>query len=405
MQLRQPATMRGLDDAALLRIVKRSGADIAASKARAGSPAVDALPREVGLQLTNRCNLRCAHCFQWGGTGGHHYLPTAAQRADLDFEIVRKVFAATRAVRSDVYVWGGEPLVYGQFGDFLDLLTEDPRWTVVCTNGIGLERHLARALPVSHNLVFLISLDGFASANDAIRGEGTFERTMASVDLLLAAQQEGAFRGKVSVTCVLSDGLAEGLEEFVSLLEAKRIDTLYLNYPWHISAACAERMDVYFAERFQWLEALRLHDFSGHRSWHGYSHKITRLDAMRAAVAKVCARTWRIRVRFQPLLTDHEFGSFLAGADIAAEGRSACISPAVRLNVQANGSVTMCKLFPEFTVGSLQSQEVAGVWAGEVARKVRSILADGLTPICSKCVQLYLCRATRRGWEGGGSDK
>jgi len=28
-------------------------------------------PNEIGFKLTNRCDLRCAHCFQWNEHGHH----------------------------------------------------------------------------------------------------------------------------------------------------------------------------------------------------------------------------------------------------------------------------------------------------------------------------------------------
>ena len=29
------------------------------------------LPEEIAFKLTNRCDLRCAHCYQWGEQGHH----------------------------------------------------------------------------------------------------------------------------------------------------------------------------------------------------------------------------------------------------------------------------------------------------------------------------------------------
>lgn len=85
-----------------------------------------------------------------------------------------------------------------------------------------------------------------------------------------------------------------------------------------------------------------------------------------------------------------EIAGFLAGSERPAEGRTRCLSIATRLNVLPDGTVTTCKLFPEMRVGDLAQDGVAGVWHGEAARRARATLACGLTPVCSKCVQLYL---------------
>lgn len=47
------------------------------------------IPDEIGLQLTNRCNLRCKECFQWNDDGHHRRLPVIDRDRDLAFEIDR----------------------------------------------------------------------------------------------------------------------------------------------------------------------------------------------------------------------------------------------------------------------------------------------------------------------------
>jgi len=65
------------------------------------------LPEEVAFKLTNRCDLRCTHCYQWNEAGYHHHLPAADKHDDLDLNIIARVLKATRALRSNVYLWGG----------------------------------------------------------------------------------------------------------------------------------------------------------------------------------------------------------------------------------------------------------------------------------------------------------
>ena len=97
------------------------------------------LPEEVAFKLTNRCNLRCKHCYQWNEDGHHHNLNKTEQNRDLDFSIIEKVFAATHNLKSNIFLWGGEPLIYRDWDRLVDLLEKDPRWTSICTNGIEIE--------------------------------------------------------------------------------------------------------------------------------------------------------------------------------------------------------------------------------------------------------------------------
>src|SRR5437763_8655368 len=61
------------------------------------------LPQELAFKLTNRCDLRCTHCYQWNETGYHHGL-AKEKHGDLELSIVAKALEATKTVQSNVYL-------------------------------------------------------------------------------------------------------------------------------------------------------------------------------------------------------------------------------------------------------------------------------------------------------------
>jgi MoaA/NifB/PqqE/SkfB family radical SAM enzyme len=117
------------------------------------------VPEEVAFKLTNRCNLRCQHCYQWNEDGYHHHLERSEQNRDLDFSIIEKVFDATSHLKSNVFLWGGEPLLYTDWDKLVDLLAKDCRWTSVCTNGIGIEKKLPSLLRISSHLEMYVAVE------------------------------------------------------------------------------------------------------------------------------------------------------------------------------------------------------------------------------------------------------
>src|SRR5438128_3989890 len=143
------------------------------------------LPEEVSFKLTNRCDLRCTHCYQWNETGYHHQLVPAEKHGDLALSIVAKVLDATRALKSNVYLWGGEPLSYQEWDGLVDLLAKDLRWTSICTNGTLIEKRLKSLMKISSHLEVSVSVDGFEKEHDSLRGPGSFRRTMNGLRLLL----------------------------------------------------------------------------------------------------------------------------------------------------------------------------------------------------------------------------
>lgn len=360
----------------LLAAKRRSGADVD----------VPELPEEVGLKLTNRCNLRCAHCFQWNDEGHHHDMPLDEQRRDLDFSIIEQVFAATHAKQSNIYIWGGEPLLYRDWNRLAQLLARDPRWTAICSNGLLVERRLASILPMSDRLEIMIGLEGFAEQHDAIRGAGTFSKTVDAIDLLVAERKADRYRGQVSINCVVSEPMVGHLESFVEHFEGRGVDAIYLSLLWYLSDDTSCMMDRYVASHLPEMQV------DGRPSWHAYKQRLDPGvgEGLMDEFRRIEARRWQTRVRFLPSLELDEIPEFLTGSHRPAQGKTRCGAIHSRMDVMPNGDVVSCKFFPEFVVGNLGESDVAAAWYSEPFARVREVIdAEGLMPVCSKCSLLY----------------
>ncbi|MFC6651950.1 radical SAM protein [Paenibacillus rhizoplanae] len=222
--MRQPQTSVVLDRDSFERLKKTIKHMSVTHKQVHLNPAYSTnLPVEVGLKLTNGCNLRCKHCFEWNAEGYHRDLGRAEQREELDFAVIEKVFRQTKETNANMFLWGGEPLYYSRFNELADLLEQDPRWTVLCTNGIQIIEKLDSILKMSKSLVCLISLEGFEAENDAIRGKGTFKKVMAGIDKLLELEKEGIYQGKISIHLTISDVMIDKLYDFVEFLRIREL--------------------------------------------------------------------------------------------------------------------------------------------------------------------------------------
>ncbi len=130
--------------------------------------------RYIELQITDRCNLRCRHCYI-----------DEKPHQDLAIEQVRKVlreFEAMQGLR--VMITGGEPLLHSGFREINDMLPAFGVRTVLFTNGLLLSDETVRELKV-HEVQ--ISIDGMKDAHDSIRGDGSFLRAMDGVRRCLEA--------------------------------------------------------------------------------------------------------------------------------------------------------------------------------------------------------------------------
>lgn len=168
--------------------------------------------RYLMLEVTERCNLRCRHC----------YLGDAGSR-DLNWEVASRAlddFGEMGGLR--LMVTGGEPLLYPHFDLLNRGLVGRPYRAVLITNGILLEGADLAGLRF-HEIQF--SVDGLEAGHDFLRGEGAFRKVTRA---MRRAMDTGI---DVSVATVIhSRNLAE-LEELGERLHEMGVTSWTLEFP------------------------------------------------------------------------------------------------------------------------------------------------------------------------------
>lgn len=385
----QPKTSLQYNKHGIEKIKHKVNTIRASAKGRAKDPtfALD-VPREIGLKLTNRCNLRCTHCFQWDIGGYHHTLDKSELKkdGDLSIEIIQELLAKTKHANSTLYLWGGEPTLYAHWDKLMDLLADDPRETVMCTNGVTLQNQIDSLIKISEYLTLLVSIEGPEDIHDHIRGKGTYAKIMKNLDILMDLQKQGTYKGSLSVEAVISDGLIPQLYNFCEFYESKGIDSLFLNFPWYIPDAAADDMDAYFEHKYGYMGTNQ----GKHNSWHSFDFRISpfMIDELKKQMKMIFDKKWNIRIRFHPDLSEADLLGYIEG-DAKPINKTRCLGISNRIDLLPSGQVTPCKKFPEFNVGSLKGKSLEDVWHGEAYTKFRAVHNNELMSICSKCEMLY----------------
>jgi len=126
----------------------------------------------VGLEITNRCNLHCRHCFNYSGEGCVQEL-SLIELEELFDQI--KNFGG-----KSVRISGGEPTLHPDFVAIVSAAVQMGLLVALNSHGVygpGLYRRLID-LSIEQ---FIISLDGLQAANDRIRGRGVFQRLVETI--------------------------------------------------------------------------------------------------------------------------------------------------------------------------------------------------------------------------------
>ncbi len=122
--------------------------------------------RYLMVEVTERCNLRCRHC----------YLGDAGSR-EMEVERFRELagaFAALGGLR--LIVTGGEPLAHRSFAQINEAVADLSCRCILATNGTLLSPRIASGLNFQE---VQISLDGTRSSHEALRGDGSFDAALA----------------------------------------------------------------------------------------------------------------------------------------------------------------------------------------------------------------------------------
>ena len=131
-------------------------------------------PQRLSLNLTTRCNYRCAHCLR----GRTHEV------VDFPLELLPELLEAAWDIGiQTISLTGGEPCLHPRFDEILDRIAARRfRWSLV-TNGSHPERYETTIKRHGQRLRSIgVSIDGArAETHDALRMPGSFEKACQAV--------------------------------------------------------------------------------------------------------------------------------------------------------------------------------------------------------------------------------
>ncbi len=154
-------------------------------------------PADLYVELTDRCDGACVHCYASRSEGGR------SEREEMTFAEVEKLIRDA-AVLGSYYVrlTGGEPTLRPDFFDILEVIREEELIPSVNTNGLFGVNVIDKMLDCGLQDI-RISLDGDEKANDAIRGKGAYAKVLSSLKILSDRAGQSDRSPRVTVNMVL----------------------------------------------------------------------------------------------------------------------------------------------------------------------------------------------------------
>ncbi len=178
-------------------------------------PAIKDFQFFIQWHLTERCNLRCRHCYQGGGEV--HEMSVGEVKREIDG--ATQMFQAWEEehgirVSPSIHFTGGEPFLYRGLSDVIAFAKAKGYGVAMMTNGCLATKEKAKK--VSHLGIsdIQVSLEGPPELHASIRGRGSFHSAAKGVEHLTAA---GC---RVSANVTLSRLNFDKIEETVEVAKA-----------------------------------------------------------------------------------------------------------------------------------------------------------------------------------------
>jgi MoaA/NifB/PqqE/SkfB family radical SAM enzyme len=344
-------------------------------------------PPLVQILPTERCNLRCKMCNQWGLRGIY---VNGRQPSELDPAVLERVLVELSTSDPVVNIHGGEPFAYSAVDELLAMLAAHPVDVLFTTNGTLMGPH-ATALAALRRAAFLVSVDGPQATHDRIRGAGAFAAMTDGVRALVkATRQKSGRRPLLLMNCTVSEFTSP--DDIEATWEvARQLGFLLVSFTlrWFVTEAAGHAFDAELARDFGVTAP------SG--TWRGFLGDVARVpaDALASALAKVLRHNLRPFppfVRITPRLPRVDAAQVRRYfADYPHTfGRKRCLYPFYAPRIHANGDVVYCWGFRDPVVGNVNHSTLAEACSSPVADRLRRVCLDRLLPVCSRCCGLFL---------------
>lgn len=324
-----------------------------------------AQPPSLILFVTNRCNARCLHCFNWAELDKN-------DSTELSLAEIEKLSHSLGRLL-ELSISGGEPFLRPDLPEILELFSRNNslRSFSVPTNGLLPEVILnetkrillkARTVKITVNL----SLDGLEKEHDSLRQrEGAFRQLMKTYEQLRQLKEQYTFGLKVLTTLSNQnigqlDSLMTWVKKNMPAIDFHNFEILRGN----------PRESSILPPTVSQLEEVKDKIFDYWRSFHFYGRSISSVPAY-----------WLKRYLFEIYL------------QILKEKRQVipCFAGTFSLVVDASGYVYFCELLP--ALGNIREKSLSQILSSPESRKQRASINKGSCYCVHSCFQgknLYL---------------
>ena len=290
-------------------------------------------PREMDVELTSNCNLRCRYCFFFDNPD--------VEYTDLPTERWLKFFEECgEAGVMWLTLAGGEPFYREDLKELIDGIVKNRmRFSVLSNGGLITDDIAAYIAQTGRCDSIQISIDGGrAEVHDSARGKGSFEAAVRGIRIL---QRHGI---PVAVRCTIHHYNVDYLEETAAfILEELKLPSFSTNSAGYFGTCQLNAEDLMLTVEDR-VKAMAILDNLDKK----YPGRVT---ANAGPLADL--KYWRLmedaKTRNLPRFSN---GGFLTG----------CGCHQTKLSVRSDGHYTVCNMIDSLSLGEINKDRLLDIW-------------------------------------------
>ncbi len=188
-------------------------------------------PKEVWLHITNRCNLKCAHCL---------FSDFLNNNSEMPFEELIKIVDELNSSGTNIFIFtGGEPLIYPDLDKVLKHILDRNRDNkiAILTNGLLIEKFYKKIKNLDLSRIhFQVSCEGIFENYENIR-KATFSEFLTAINFLQ--------RNNLNYTLGI-DLIDESIEKVIDFFLEKKVK--FFHFFYHIPSGNGKNIETPYIE-------------------------------------------------------------------------------------------------------------------------------------------------------------
>ena len=138
----------------------------------------------IQLLITDDCQLKCLHCYNQNFERTHKHLSLDEVKDMITkFDSIGE-YIDIRTGKRRFALCGGEPTLNPNLLEICDYLNEKGHTISLLTNGIYLSDEYIQRFKTYKDFMVQVSIDGMRNIHDSIRGTGTFDKSVETIERL-----------------------------------------------------------------------------------------------------------------------------------------------------------------------------------------------------------------------------